>query len=1506
MPRAGGLDAFVREPAQFVVGASAFSLSGASSLLVGDLHKPLFPPSAGGFLKLAGASKPLIVATNSNGTDDPTDTGILARLEFLRQTLMQPVEPFLGQPGDQAATVPAVTQPLANPSSIHMALPRTNYDFGVDLTSADVRSSLRRSLLMFDRYLVDANLRDTATPAAIRFLGEELGILSRGILGSLGDHPPARLRDFYKIICLILKGTFLDVSVPDPYLHLGGIIADQSPGTNQAMLLRITESLGWSLLFLAGRALFTTNAEALNFTSSKEPDDVKFRGLLSEAVVLSNPRGFNRDASARVATNSAGATVDHVIQTALAVFQPVDPGLPAAAVSLYAGLNGIARNNRISELLGQPLLQTIRDLSHGWRFATAASLLQEDRSREEAVFVLAQLLNLYPSDPAVLDLLSYVDTSVATTAFVEAFGGIDGEDEMFNSAEAVDAQRMNRTKLMMKILHNMGRARLHLYLAGAVQHETLPASVYILANMVERDEYRPIIDDMVRILGDPLERMTTVGAETVDRLFRIIRDVGESGASLDGVSYDFARSLGGMRAAQVRLDSYFMGDVTAESASNRLILGRSPTGVLHILMEYERNHPDRPALATLSELLVHQSPDSIATFLTVLNDQQANAVSSPIRSGLSRFFGALSRSSETDIDAPEGILLTAGVDSFDLTNDGARLDLLSLLLRDVAVSDNARAVAAVDHMVRNNELYHQGGRRLAEDLLEQPAIEAQSALTDLHLELSNLPGYNSHMIFNTTGTLLVDDLSGSQRSAAIDKCARIIRHRRGTVSTDRDLAFLQPQLVPAAQREAVTMLGRLGAHEKIDLLLSLVEGADRSLHGIEFREEALTALEVIANKHPDKFTKAQAERLHRLYLSEQRLGTDIWREVRGIIVTLGQKGNKNIVKMLGSGYEKIARGLLVARFEEGMVLVRNDLAWLSLIQDSFNPHAPAWVEFRRKRLAILAPRAREHSYIQGRIYRGLKPEERIEILLLPYLGVDEAVSRNLFESQITSPLEYRIMAIDFLGRAGSSYLIGRLGDYLYADSSKVGIAAVKAIEMLGERSVLSGFIVDEMSRLGSSDPDWRFTLSSKDELAEAIRALGRLGVDISAWLDNNDIYATGLTGVVAEALALANARTSIPKLRQKLEELVNGKFTEEDLEAAIGISRALLQFGDDSFVGQVKEYLGDIVVPMSTHLMVGVQLLKSEKAVLPKVRRLAKLLAETNSDASIFGVAGESGRLNVDDSRIGKMIDYDAEYRILVISALGRSRDPQYIPVLKRVTDKRLEPSRIAAITALADMQLPEANAVLLGLPTEQMTEKEMIAYATALGKIGSSAARQKLRDLQPLSKNVCIAVILACGNLGTLTQGEFASLRAALLDVDADIRKTALTSLGKIRNPEVEELLKGFLERAQGEENRRRPIIKPDEVKMAQEILAGINADRLRALADNPTEDSIDQLVVALATSNISHQERSAVEEALVRIGEPAKPRIIAVFQNPEFNYGNRVMASIHRVLWLIEYEAR
>ncbi|MBI3266799.1 MAG: hypothetical protein HYZ67_07055, partial [Chlamydiae bacterium] len=482
----------------------------------------------------------------------------------------------------------------------------------------------------------------------------------------------------------------------------------------------------------------------------------------------------------------------------------------------------LLRGESYTSELNRPFVNRVMELVREGEYTRAAFLLQEGRKREEIEVLLAEILRTDTSLHA-FQLLAHIDLSLALDAFMRAFAFRDGK---------LDPDTVH---FVMTILSYIQKEKLSDVKKGLSEgqslREALPVSVFMLARMGSDERYRPFYERMkaraqcfLEVDPEALEKnyaeaqMTKPVIARVKQLFDIIDEWTTAGTdrtvsslAQTGITHSFEETVKEVDLVTERLtaeyDTALGGGQLMRDLSDFCLLGRSPSLVIRILQQFsKRDRKKYNPFEILIELLCVQSPLEVATFLYILERGQAESI--------------LTR----DVSSLRSPRLSVGSEFYSLGDSEERMEFVSRTLASLSQKDFDRALESVDVLARDEKLVQTGSRPWIQAVLTSPPPQAIDPITRIYQALEGISGYNSHQEFLISGVLRVEDLSQDERAHAIGRCRRIIGLREeDKVKKARDVNVLIAVMdLEGAQRQAITMLGRLGATEAMDDLFSLI------------------------------------------------------------------------------------------------------------------------------------------------------------------------------------------------------------------------------------------------------------------------------------------------------------------------------------------------------------------------------------------------------------------------------------------------------------------------------------------------------------------------------------------------------------------------------------------------------------------------------------------------------------------------------------------------------------
>ncbi|MEW5757977.1 MAG: HEAT repeat domain-containing protein [Candidatus Omnitrophota bacterium] len=908
--------------------------------------------------------------------------------------------------------------------------------------SEQKRRHLAYTLLDFDRRIRASRggsyEQRLILEAGLNYVGQETALLSRGVLDSL-NVPSA---DYLKLVfeyltSVIIESVTTDNLKQDLFTYLCEHLPIESvsetriadSGTSAQRVSYFIGQLGWNLRYIANRPIFVTNAElstpGLAVVTEAITDERRSELQLQAAGILSE---------------------DYVVEviaptTALAV-----PEAQASENEEKPQKLGIARRvmdmfslrNRAWPVTNLPLAQRLRTLlqeatclTNSQRqeaFSQTALLMSTNRDREQAVKMLINLTRQLDIQPAVLELLTYLDTETATLVFMKSF-----------------ARTSDDVVSLITWLSFLDSARARLCLAqykGMLTEEVLanlPLSCYVLAHMMETRRYKPYI---AAIRTHMKTEDKIAGLATVARLIVLVDTIRQQGTITRGQTQtiSFQKSIDDIEAIQTELSrSYNKLQELKQQASAAAIarttdsdspqqiyarelrrvsdicmLGRLPADVVKALAGFAKDK-GIVAFDLLVELITVQEPQAIAIFVNTLGQNQPR-------------------------------LAVAG---YDLSDKIRCVEFLSLLLARI---NQPKAVGTLDVMVHNQQLYDQDSRRLAERILLGPAVEALDQARELHEALikTRPQEYNTELEFQLTGVLLAADLTKGQREQAVKRCAQIIETTDDNwhkLKADfRVLIALRTDL-DQARKDAIAELGRLKAIDVMLEYLELIESKNTMrkvlqiirLHKQEttkYSAEISTSLRQIAEHHPKNFTEEQCKRLWRLSRAKD--------DIEDILVILAQRGNAYVVNDL------IAYAEAAISTDEARKLMDKHL--LQLLKRSFNPEIEQWATWRRNLINILSHTNLDFTRVNAPHLLNLMIDTGRLITLLSNLGMPEDVARQVSFLNPDDETD-RKSIIRNLGESRHPLIVEPLITCLRDENEDIRHAAAQALAKIGQPAV---------------------------------------------------------------------------------------------------------------------------------------------------------------------------------------------------------------------------------------------------------------------------------------------------------------------------------------------------------------------------------------------------------------------------------------------------------------------
>lgn len=256
----------------------------------------------------------------------------------------------------------------------------------------------------------------------------------------------------------------------------------------------------------------------------------------------------------------------------------------------------------------------------------------------------------------------------------------------------------------------------------------------------------------------------------------------------------------------------------------------------------------------------------------------------------------------------------------------------------------------------------------------------------------------------------------------------------------------------------------------------------------------------------------------------------------------------------------------------------------------------------------------------------------------------------------------------------------------------------------------------------------------------------------------------------------------------------------------------------------------------------------------PLARRLV-LKALDDTDTQVRLLAADAARQlrvpGAGEHVIGWLNDSERRVRVAAAEVLRTSPTERAVSQLGRVLGDPDVEVRIAAAEALANAGRSEAALALLG-HLDDSSPQVRRAVVMALGVLGDKRAVVpligKIQDAQPQVRR---AVAHTLGELGE--RRATAVLILALRDPDESVRSEALGALGELRDPEA---------------------VSSVSASVEHDTSSAVKAAALDTLGRIGSSEAVTALSKALSGDDAELTE--AARAALVRVGEPAVPRLI------------------------------
>ncbi|MEW5758614.1 MAG: hypothetical protein AB1755_03975 [Candidatus Omnitrophota bacterium] len=839
---------------------------------------------------------------------------------------------------------------------------------------------------------------------ALAYIDSETALLSRGVINNLTSSSLQELRLVFEYLVDVVNETITNGNIQDDFfvslrdnLTLEQVSDTQTAdnGTKAQRAGYFINRLGWNLRYIANRPIFVTNVElstpGLAVVTEAITDErrselqLQAAGILFEDYVVEARTTITALAipEAQVSEDEEKPQELGIAKRVMDMFSPRNKAWPVTSLPLAQRL--------------RTLLQEATCLTNSQRqeaFSQIALLISTNCNKEQAVRMLVNLTRQPDIQPAVLELLTYLDTETATLVFMGSF-----------------ARTSDDVVSLITWLSFLDSARARLCFAqykGTLTEEVLinlPLSCYVLAHMMETRIYKPYIA-AIRTHLETEDKIA--GLTTVNSLIALVDAIRQQGTVTKGQTetISFQKSIDDIEAIQTELSRSYdklqklkqQASVAATArttdsdspqqvyarelrrVSDICILGRLPADVVKALSGFAKAK-GVVAFDLMVELIAVQEPQVIAIFINTLGQNQPRLA----------------------------------IVSYKLSDEVQCIEFLSLLLTKI---DQDKAVETLDAMVNNQQLCHQGSRRLAERILLGPAIEAIDTMVAIHTELCKRDSrYNTELEFQLTGVLLAEDLTKGQREQAVKRCAQIIEttdYNWPKLKADFRVLIAMRTDPDQTRKDAITELGKIGTEEAVSVLLGRVEYAQaptrrQQLPQDENKPEVLASLIQIANTHQESFTEKQYTKLKRLLQKDK--------DLEAIIVALSQAGNKVVIDLIIKDFEqaiyvRLKSGDLTRPLYEDTQSVFTK-AFLEYVRCCFNPEIEQWANWRKDLINRL-PKT-DQAYC-----------DKILFPFLEALGVPIRVSRVIRDLQVSNDVNKRMAIIRLFGRERNPVIVEAL------------------------------------------------------------------------------------------------------------------------------------------------------------------------------------------------------------------------------------------------------------------------------------------------------------------------------------------------------------------------------------------------------------------------------------------------------------------------------------------------